>query len=258
MNLAPRVSIAYKTGQYSQFSLAYGDFYQVPQNNFLHSYPSVHFKYEKATHYILNFQHISDLRTFRIECYNKEYDNLFRNINGSADNSGHGHASGFDVFYRDKKTIRMTDFWISYSFLDTKRLYRDFTRETMPSFAAKHTASLVFKYFIPKISLAPSVTYVYSTGRPYFNPNNPVYLGDRTKDYHNLSLNFSYLTSIGKSFTVIVFSVGNVLGIDNVFSYNYSSDGSNRIAVGPTSERMFFAGIFINIGSQKDDADKFN
>ena len=258
MNLAPRVSIAYKTGQYSQFSLAYGDFYQVPQNNFLYSYPSVHFKYEKATHYIFNFQHISDFRTFRIESYYKEYDNLLLTNNNGADNSGYGDAKGFDFFYRDKKTISKTDFWISYSFLETKRLYRDFITEATPSFAAKHTASLVFKYFIPKISLAPSVTYVYSSGRPYFNPNNPVFLGDKTKDYHNLSLNFSYLTSIGKSFTVLVFSVGNVLGIDNVFSYNYSSDGSNRIAVGPTAERMFFAGMFINIGSQKDDSDKFN
>ena len=102
------------------------------------------------------------------------------------------------------------------------------------------------------------MTYVYSSGRPYFNPNNPVYLGDRTKDYQNLSLNFSYLTSIGKNFTVVVLSVGNFLGIDNVFTYNYSSDGSNRIAVGPTAARMIFAGMFINIGSQKDDSDKYN
>ena len=258
MNLAPRISLAYKTGEFSQVSFAYGNFYQVPQNNYLYHNIIASYKYEKATHYILNFQHVSDQRTFRIETYYKKYDDLTRNTNNNNDNSGYGYAKGFEVFYRDKKTVSRSDFWISYSFLDTKRLYRDFPNEATPAFAAKHTASLVFKYFIPKISLAPSVTYVYSSGRTYFNPNNPEYLSDHTKDYHNLSLNFSYLTSIRKNFTVVVFSIGNILGINNVFSYNYSSDGSNRYAVGPTADRMIFAGIFINIGSQKDDSDKYN
>ena len=257
-NVAPRISLAYKTGEFSQFSFAYGDFYQVPENDFIQVYPSAKFKYERATHYILNFQQVSDFRTFRFETYYKKYSNLSRNTNASADNSGYGHAKGFELFYRDKKTISKADFWISYSFLDTKRLYRDYPTEAMPSFAAKHTASFVFKYFIPKISLAPSITYVYSSGRPYYNPNNTIFLGDRTKDYQNLSLNLSYLTSIRKNFTVIVLSIGNILGIDNVFSYHYSSDGSNRISVGPTAARMIFAGVFINIGSQKDDSDKYN
>lgn len=256
--ISPRVSIAYKTGEFSQFSFAYGDFYQSPPNNIISDYQNVGFDFEKSTHYILNFQHISDKRTFRIETYYKDYTDLIKFSNASADNSGYGHARGFDVFYRDKKTIPRSDFWISYSFLDTKRNYRDFIAEATPNFAASNTASLVFKHFIPKISFAPSITYVYSSGRTYFNPNNSVYLGDKTKDYHNLSLNFSYLTSIGKSFTVLVFSINNVLGVENVFAYRYSADGLRRIAVGPTANRFFFAAVFINIGSGKDDSEKYN
>lgn len=258
MNIAPRISLAYKTGKFSQVSFAYGDFYQMPQKEFILNYSSIDFRYEKATHYIINFQHISDLRTFRIETYYKDYNSLARFVNNSADNSGFGHARGIDFFYRDKKTFSRADYWISYSFLDTKRLYRNYPVEAMPSYAATNTASLVFKYFFPKLSLAPSITYLYSSGRPYYNPNNPEFLGDKTKDYHNLSLNFSYLTSIRKNFAVVVFSAGNVLGIDNVFTYNYSSDGSRRMAVGPTSSRVFFVGLFINIGSQRDDSDKYN
>ena len=258
MNIAPRISLALKTGKVSQVSLAYGDFYQVPNKEYILAFSGMRFNFEKATHYIFNFQEISDKRTFRVEAYYKMYNNLYRVENNQPGNGGYGDASGIDVFYRDKKTVARSDFWISYSFLETKRLYRDYPAEAMPVFAAKHTASLVFKHFIPKISLAPSLTYVYSSGRPYYNPNNPVFLGDRTKDYHNLSLNFSYLTSIRKNFTVVVFSVGNVLGIDNVYSYNYSPDGARRLAVGPTSDRVFFAGVFINIGSQSDDSDKYN
>ncbi len=259
-NLAPRISLAYKTGEFSQFSFAYGDFYQVPQKNSILNYSNTGLEFEQATHYILNYQFVSDKRTYRIETYYKDYNNLFyiNQSNLSGTNEGYGHSRGIEFFYRDKKTIKRADYWISYSFLDTKRLYNNFEKEAMPTFAANHSGSIVFKYFFPKISLAPSLTYGYSTGRPYYNPNNPDFLGDRTRDYHNLSLSFSYLTSIKKSFTVLVFSVNNVPGVKNVFSYNYSSDGSKRIAVGPTSARFFFIGMFVNIGSQKDDSDKFN
>ncbi|MBK7431410.1 MAG: TonB-dependent receptor [Bacteroidetes bacterium] len=259
-NLAPRVSLAYKSGEFSQFSFAYGNFYQVPQKNNILNYSNAGLSFEQATHYIFNFQHVSDMRTFRIETYYKDYNNLFylNSANNFGTNTGYGHSRGIEFFYRDKKTIKRADYWISYSYLDTKRLYNDFRKEAMPAFAANHTASLVFKYFIPKISLQPSVTYAYSSGRPYYNPNNPDFLADRTIDYHNLSVSFSYLTSIRKSFTVLVFSVNNVAAVKNVFSYNYSSDGSNRMAVGPTADRFFFIGMFINIGSQKDDSDKYN
>jgi len=259
-NLAPRVSLAYKTGEFSQFSFAYGNFYQVPQKNNILNYSNAGLSFEQATHYIFNFQHVSDMRTFRIETYYKDYNNLFylNSANNFGTNTGYGHSRGIEFFYRDKKTIKRADYWISYSYLDTKRLYNDFRKEAMPAFAANHTASLVFKYFIPKISLQPSLTYAYSSGRPYYNPNNPDFLADRTIDYHNLSVSFSYLTSIRKSFTVLVFSVNNVAAVKNVFSYNYSSDGSNRMAVGPTADRFFFIGMFINIGSQKDDSDKYN
>jgi vitamin B12 transporter len=255
-NVAPRASLAYKTGKESQVSFAYGNFYQAPEEQYIEISNSLQF--ERATHYILNFQKISDYRTFRVEAYYKDYNDLVRVQNTAYDNSGYGHARGIEFFYRDKKTINMSDFWISYSFVDTKRLYGTFPVEAMPTFVANHTASLVYKYFFPKLSLAPSVTYLFATGRPYYNPNNPDFLSDRTKNYHNLSLNFSYLTSIRKSFSVVVFSVGNLLGLHNVYSYNYSADGTHRIAVGPTADRFFFIGLFMNIGSQTDDADKYN
>ncbi len=257
-NIAPRVSLAYKTGEFSQFSFAYGNFYQVPQKNNLLNYDSNKLDFEQATHYILNFQQVSDNRTFRIETYYKDYSNLFYLTSGKGTNNGYGHSRGIEFFLRDKKTIKKADFWISYSFLDTKRLYNDFQKEAMPTFAAKHTASIVFKYFFPKLSLQPSITYGFSTGRPYYNPNNIDFLGDRTREYHNLSFNLTYLTSIKKSFTVLVFSINNVPGVKNIFTYNYSSDGLRRLAVGPTSARFFFVGMFINLGSQKDDSDKFN
>ncbi len=265
-NVAPRVSLAYKTGKYSQVSVAYGDFFQTPDKSFLFRNPEL--DYEKATHYILNYQIVSEKRTFRVEAYYKKYNQLVKEIPVSPatgfdsvfTNNGDGFAKGFDIFWRDKQTFKYGDYWISYSYLDTKRDYRNFPVEATPTFAAKHTFSIVYKYFFPKLNLQPGFTYAFNSGRPYYNPNRPSseFLSDYTKPYHNLSVNASYLTSIFKSFAVVVFSVTNVLGIDNVFTYRYSSDGARRAEVVPTSTRFIFIGTFINIGSRKDDSDKYN
>jgi vitamin B12 transporter len=210
---------------------------------------------------------VSEKRTFRIEAYYKNYNRLVKSIpieglafDSVLTNNGDGYAKGFDVFWRDKQTLKYGDYWISYSFLDTKREYRNFPVAATPAFAAKHTFSIVYKYFFPKLNLQPGFTYAFNSGRPYYNPNRPdnEFLSDMTKPYHNLSVNANYLTSIFKSFAVIVFSVTNVLGIENVFSYRYSSDGARREAVVATSPRFIFIGTFINIGSKKDDSDKYN
>lgn len=268
-NIAPRISLAYKTGKYSQTSFAYGDFYQVADKNFLFKNPDLNF--EKATHYIFNYQIVSEKRTFRVETYYKKYDQLVKvipippspplfTLDSNYTNTGDGYAKGFDIFWRDKQTLKYADYWISYSYLDTKRNYRNFPVSATPSFAAKHTLSIVYKHFIPKLNTQAGFTYAVNSGRPYYNPNKPSseYLTDYTKPYHNLSINASYLTSVFKSFAVIVFSLTNALGIDNVFSYRYSSDGTKREEVGPTSTRFVFVGMFINVGSRKDDSDKYN
>jgi len=42
---------------------------------------------------------------------------------------------------------------------------------------------------------------------------------------------------IRQHFTVLVFSVDNVFGIDNIYTYRYSADGMRRQAVGPEANR---------------------
>jgi outer membrane receptor for ferrienterochelin and colicin len=71
-DFAPRVSLAYKTGRHAQVSVAYGVFYQKPGNQQL-AY-SNQLLYQKATHYIVNFQQMTTDRIFRIEAYFKQYD----------------------------------------------------------------------------------------------------------------------------------------------------------------------------------------
>ncbi len=261
-DVAPRISLAYKFPDNSQASVAYGAFYQGPENKYLPTTNALHFS--KATNYILQYQKITNQRTFRTEAFYKKYDDLFKtDVNNgrftAINNNGFGDAKGIEFFWRDKKTIKNFDYWISYSYLDTKRDFLNYPFAIEPSFAAKHTASLVLKKFVTKMKTQFNASYTYATGRPYYNINYDGNTGNyklldagRTKDYNSLSLSVNYLPSIGnveaKGFTVIVLSVTNVLGANNVYSYNYSANGQNKVAVTPPSKRFLYLGCFISLG----------
>lgn len=248
-NWAPRVSLAYKWSDASQVALGYGKFYQVPGDDILFGASPVDF--ENATHYVLNYQYQKDKRIFRAEAYYKKYDKLVKESSESEpaiDNSGYGYSKGVDIFWRDTKTIRRADYWVTYSWLDTRRNYLDYPVEATPTFAAKHVANFVCKYLIAKVNTHIGATYTYASGRTYFNPNNSNFLADKTKDYHNFSMNVSYLTSIAQHFTILYVSVENVFGISNVYGYRYSPDGSVRKPIVPSAPRSIFAGLFITFG----------
>lgn len=244
-NLAPRLSLAYKTGKSSQVSLAYGQFFQNPEDQYLVLTPNLGF--QKATHYMANFQKMADGQTFRIEGYYKNYDNLVK-TNPTLNNNGSGYAKGIDLFWRDKKTFNGVDYWISYSYLDTKRDFRDYPTAATPEFGAKHSLNVVYKQFFSKISSYVGATYSIASGRPFFNPNNAEFMGDKTKHFQNLSVNVSYLTSILGKYAVIYASVSNLPGFKNVFGYHYSNDGQTRSTIQPPALRNIFVGMFITLG----------
>ncbi len=224
-NIAPRLSFALKTSTYSQFSLAYGVFFQTAQNDFIKFNHDL--KPEKATHYIANWQYEENKRLFRAEAYYKDYQDLvkYKFLNApdknSYNNSGKGYAKGFDVFWQDKKTFKMAFYRISYSYSDTERDYLNYTTQAAPVYSSKHNAAFVYNQWINKLSCYIGLTYSYSSGRPYFNPNNPVFLSDRTQGNHDLSFNASYLTELFGGSAVVHFSVSNVLGFDKIYGYRY-------------------------------------
>ena len=264
-NFAPRLSIAYKLAKGTQASLAYGVFYQDPERRYLPS-PSK-LDYMKATHYIAQFQRVVNQQSFRTEIFYKKYDNLvktsFTNQQESAvSNGGFGDAKGIEFFWRDKKTFKNLDYWISYSYLDTKRDFLNFPFAIAPNFAAKHTSSLVIKRFVQKWKMNLNTAYNYASGRPYYNigyeNGNPKF-NDRGKipDYHNVSFAINYLPFIGKqnpkSYTVWVLQVSNIFNIKQTYGYQYSYNGIRKEAIVPTSRMFVFIGAFISFGVDRSD-----
>jgi outer membrane cobalamin receptor len=254
---SPRVSIAYKINKKGQFSFAYGDFEQAPKPEYLKFSNFHQFDSEKASHYILNYQYTKDRKTFRAEAYLKEYDHLVKYSGSGEDieynNNGEGYAKGLDIFWRDGRTVKNLEYWISYSFIDTKRDYRDFPTSVTPDFVASHSLSVVTKYWINDWRSQIGFTNSFSSGRPFNDPNQWAFMASKTKTYNSLSFNWAYLLSAQK---ILYFSVSNVLGNTNVFGYNYSDvpnagGAFERMAIVPTADRFFFVGFFWTISEDK-------
>ena len=264
-NFAPRVSLAYKFNKQAQASLAYGIFYQNPETRYLPSPSNISFM--KATHYIAQYMKVDGRTTFRTEVFYKKYENLIKTgfANGretAINNNGFGDAKGIEFFWRDKKNIKNVDYWISYSYLDTKRDYLNFPTVTEPNFAARHTASLIVKKFVSKLKMNLNGSYNFASGRPYYNigfdgTNYKFNDQGRTPTYHNVSVSVNYLPFIGKKnarvFDVYVLQISNVFNIDQTYGYEYSYNGLRKQAIVPPSKMFVFIGAFLSFGVDRSD-----
>jgi outer membrane cobalamin receptor len=260
---SPRASVAYKSGEYTQFSLAYGDFYQNPNANFLKFDSSI--SAENASHFIANFQFVKPKQIFRVEAYLKDYNDLikfdtdFAGFNSEYNNNGFGYANGVDVFWRDNASIKNLEYWISYSYLDTERDFRNFPNQARPNFASAHNFSVVTKYWIEDWKSQIGFSYVFASGRNYTDPNQPGFLNNETKNFNSLSFNWAYLLDPQK---ILYFSVSNVLGTRNVFGYNYANQADmngvfQRQALLPNYDQFFFVGFFWTI-SEDNKSNQLN
>ena len=256
--ISPRASIAYKVSNASQFSFAYGAFEQAPKQDYLKF--NTDFENEKASHYILNYQYSANKRTLRAELYYKGYDDLVKYdsaipMSGSAyNNNGFGYAKGLDIFWRDSKSIKYMDYWLSYSYIDSKRDYKNYTAEVTPSFIAKQNLSLVAKYFVVDWKSQIGLSHSFNSGRPYNDPNQSQFMNGKTKVYNNLSFNWAYLLTQQK---ILYFSISNVMGTKNIYNYEYSNTPDangiyNRRAITPAADRFFFVGFFWTISKDKN------
>jgi outer membrane cobalamin receptor len=255
--VVPRFSLAYKIRRKGQFSVAYGMFTQAPKAEYLKFSDFHQFDSERADHYLLNYQYSRDKITFRAEGYYKQYRDLVR-FSGDApplsySNDGNGYAKGIDVFWRDGRTFRNLEYWLSYSYIDTKRNYKNYPYAVTPDFVANTNVSVVTKYWIESLRSQLGVTNTFASGRPFNDPNQSAFMASKTRSYNSLSVSWAYLLSAQK---ILYFSVSNVLGNHNVFGYEYadSADASghfDRKAVLPTADRFFFVGFFWTISDDR-------
>jgi hypothetical protein len=248
--------MAYKLNKTSQVSMAWGQFYQQCSHDYLKYSDQLDF--EKAQHLLFNFQYVKEERIFRTELYHKKYSDLITYTPGmfeeyeDIENKGNGYAQGIDVFWKDDKTFKNTSYWISYSYINSEREYKDYPERATPAFVSPHNLSVVTKYWCSPIKTQFAATYTFASGRSYYNPNNEEFMTDRTPAIHDLSANASYVTGLFGCFTVVHLSVSNVLGQEHIYSYRYSDtpDEEGQYEASPVKNyvrRTIILGLFISI-----------
>jgi hypothetical protein len=72
--LAPRISVALKLNEFSQLSAGWGQFHQLPENDYWYEKETP--EMQQAVHTVLNYQYRRNNRTFRTEIYYKDYSHL--------------------------------------------------------------------------------------------------------------------------------------------------------------------------------------
>lgn len=249
--LEPRLAAAVQVYDKGSISFATGTFSQA-QNSENRVWNQT-IAPSKAGHLQLSFQHSDNSRTFRAEVYKKTYNDLFLITDGVSDAAGTGSANGFDVFFRDRKTLKNTDFWVTYSFVDSKRQYNTFESEIQPSYAPTHNLSVVAKYWVADWKSQVGGSWTLNSGYTYDNPNQAGEMESTSPNYASLSLNWSYLYRQNLIFHV---ALNNVMGRDNIFGYAYSNEPDDvgmyaSLPQGQPAKRFVFFGVFWTISSDK-------
>ena len=252
----PRISVAYQVTKQGQLSIAAGRFHQFPVDNFRVLDPSIRNTVSK--HLILNYLYSHNGRTFRAETFYKSYDKLIT-FEGdpltpiNLKNSGYGEATGVDFFFRDRKTFKNTDYWISYGYVKSERLYNQYGSKVQPDYAPRHNFSVVAKHFIGDLKSQVGVSIGVNDGYSYTNPNDAGEMNSKTKTYQSLSLSWSYLP---RPNLIIHFAANNVLGRENVFGYTFTKEPDENgfyesLPNGQGAPRFLFLGVFLTLSKDK-------
>ncbi len=257
--LEPRASLGYALNKYTQLSMAYGSFHQQAATPVLKYAPKL--DWLEANHYIANYFYERAGHLLRIEAYHKEYSNLVKynsmtpRYDSQYDNTGNGKVKGFDLFYKNTSSIKNLQYWISYSYTDSKRNEANYPATVNPPYVYKHSIYLVGKYWFASLRSQLSLTNSFVSGRNYNDPNQTVFMNGRTKGYNNLSMSWSFLYSQQK---IIHFSVSNVLGAAPIYGYQYADRPNSqgiydRRPIVPTAKRFVFLGYFWTISKNEKE-----
>lgn len=254
--LSPRISLAYQLTSTTTLSFAYGVFNQnpIPEQLLNRSY----LQNEQAQHFILSLEKEFKGRILRTEAYYKNYSNLVK-YDQPFTNSGYGFAYGLDVFFKDTKTIKNASYWISYSFLQSERDFRQYPFSAKPTFAVTHGVTVVYKHWIEKWRSYVGASMRYASPRVYNDLNSSEFNTAELPAYTSVDLNWSYLF---KQNIIFYASISNLLGYENVYGYQYSPEPDPQgyyaaSPILPPAKRFFFVGCFITL-TKKGEANQLD
>ena len=247
--IAPRTMLTYQLDGRNQVSLSYGVF-----NQRVDLAQGIYLKKEdltQAEHYIFNYTYTFKKRMLRTEVFYKDYSKLLLTPKEQLSNyaqRGKGYAKGIDVFWKDGNTFRNLSYWITYTYLDSKRKELYWNEWIQPSYVAQHNFSLVTKYWLGQWKSQVSMTYGYTSPRDFYNTDTTDAIRYKSSPIHNVSLSWSYLLSAQK---IVYASVDNLLGRDPVYAYQFTQQKGPPDIVNASAKRFIYIGFMWTISSDK-------
>lgn len=254
--LLPRITIAQQLSKRDQLSLAFGQYSQLSEAQYLLMAPNL--PAAKSDHYLMSYQYQTKKQMIRLEGYYKNYDRLIRYHNletapSEIQSDGSGYAYGIDLFWRANQMIKQVDFWVSYSWLQNRRLEKDYPSWARPTFSNNHNLSVVSKTWIPQMRSQLGLSYNFASGRPYEDPNTEGFQNELTKPFHSLNLSWAYLIDPQK---ILFISVSNLMGFKNEFGYRFAPQPNEAgifpgEVIRPNDDQFFFVGFFWTLSTDK-------
>lgn len=247
--IEPRTMLTYQVDTKQQVSLSYGVF-----NQALNLEQSLYLKQEdwmQADHYIFNYTYEFKKRMLRAELFYKDYSKLLLTPIGKLSQYsqlGEGYAKGFDVFWKDSNTFKNFKYWITYTYIDSKRKEMYWDEWVQPSYVAKHNFSVVTKYWIEQWKSQVSMTYNFTTPRHFYNTDITDKVVYKSSQIHNVSMSWAYLLSAQK---ILYASVDNLLGRNPVYAYQFIQQGGQPDVINPTAKRFVYIGFMWTMSSNK-------
>jgi hypothetical protein len=245
--VVPRTSFSWKVSRSSQFSFSYGIFNQLPDKLYM-LYNPAGLMAEKAAHYIANYQYQLNDRTLRLELYYKKYDRLVPEFPAELAGTCYGYARGFEVFFRDRTTIRNLDAWISYSLIASRRNTIIPGEMITPEYVSAHSFALVGKYWIAPLGAIASATYQYATPRNFNrmqDDGSRIYLP--IPAFSTIDISISKPLVLFRQPAMLFFSVQNLAGHNKILGYVTMPTVQDPMRVYRSEVRTFFIGLFFSM-----------
>jgi hypothetical protein len=235
----PRLAVGYTFNPDSYLQLNTGLFQQAPPLEANSLQPV------KAMHYTLSY-HLKPITalTCNLALYHKQYHRLPLLLpNGRYTSDGYGYAYGIDSELKYQRESFQG--WITYSYLESKRYWKDYHTLSPSAFAITHSLTMISTMDLSN-SWRIGINFKAATGRPYtpiigaeyddryhiYRPQYAPANSERYPPYCRLDLRLLYLNTIFNDlFLVFYLEALNVLNIANTLDYSYTADYSTKTEI---------------------------
>lgn len=248
-NLAPRLYASHKFKDYHILSFSAGTYFQDPGYDYLKLNKNL--DCSKSDNITWTYAYAKNKSKFQVDTYYKKYTHLVTYKEGelfhtNISNKGDGYAYGMDFFLKGYK--KMLEYWVSYSYIDSRRLHQSYIGKRMPDLISGHLLKLDLKYWISPIRSLIGAGYHIESGSYGDVMINGRSILMKTPFRNSLTLNLSYLPF---SNTILHFACHNVLGSNNIYGYAGSSYQDRYRAETTPSKHFYYLGIFLTFNASK-------